>query len=327
VPDADPAIGLDGVRIKVTSEIDPDAEHVGYTDGDGKLLFTNVTAGRYRYHASKANHEDLTGRIRILPDYVDPDSLELQSQYEFLFMHRNFITIDWSVTEITIEDRYEVVMNATFETNVPAPVVLISPTVTNLPDMYPGDVYTGLLEIKNVGLLRAYDFELNYPAEDEYFIYEMLGEVPEVIEPTESHFLPFKLINKQTLVPGADGGAGGGGCSGYTNQINGAYKFQCPSGEIDGNASPSFVSYAAGSDCANPGVRLPKPPRNSRDGGPLDFRCWQEDAALWCGGPGVAEESIECAPECEGDLCCNSSGSGTGTGSGSGSGTGNGPGL
>jgi len=303
-PDADPANWLDGVRIKLTSEIDPDAEHIAYTDSNGEVLFTDVTAGRYRYHASKSNHEDLTGRIRILPDYVDPDSMELVSQDEFLFMHRNFITIDWSVTEISIEDRYEVVMNATFETNVPAPVVLISPTVTNLPDMYPGDVYTGLLEIKNVGLLRAFDFALNYPDEDEYFIYEVLGEVPEVIEAGESFFLPFKLINKQTLVPGADGQAGGGGCHGYTNQINGAYKFQCPSGEIDGNASPSFVTYTAGSDCANSGVRLPKPPRNSRDGGPLDFRCWQDDAALWCGGPGANEESTQCAPECEGDQCC-----------------------
>ena len=321
-PEADTG-WLEGVKISLINDIDPFAVPIlGDSLNKGRTVFYGVPAGWYRYHATKANHEELTGRIQILPgnsnnegspiEEFDPVEDGIWSQYEYLFMNRNFVTIDWSVTEISIEDRYEVVMNVTFETNVDAPVVLISPTVTNLPDMYPGDVYTGMLEIKNVGLLRAHDFALNVPPEDEFFRYEILGEIPEVLEAGESHYLPFRLINKKTLVPGADGGAGGGGCHGYTNQINGAYKFQCPSGEIDGNATPSYVNYTAGSDCASGQGQRNRPPRNSNDGGPLDFRCWQEDAALWCGGPGATEESVQCAPDCDGDQCCPTMSGGSG---------------
>ncbi|VAW37904.1 hypothetical protein MNBD_GAMMA01-1029, partial [hydrothermal vent metagenome] len=161
-----PIQGLAGARIKLISEVVTGQEYTGITDANGDFLFEDIPVGKYIYRASKGNHNDLSGRITIKP---------ATTEYEYAFLTQDFINIEWSVTETTITDRYEVVMNLTFETNVPAAVVVIKPVNTNLPDMYPGDVYSGVFEIKNEGLVRADAFELTMPADDEYFSYELLA--------------------------------------------------------------------------------------------------------------------------------------------------------
>jgi len=222
---------------------------------------------------------------------------------------QDFINIEWSVTETTITDRYEVVMNLTFETNVPAAVVVIKPVNTNLPDMYPGDVYSGVLEIKNEGLLRADGFSLSMPANDEYFSYELLASVPETLNAQQTIFVPFRIINHSSLVPGVHANAGGGGdCNGYAGQFTGDYTYECAEGTVVSAASPAFVSYTAGSSC----------PTGSGESNPQQYGC---NGRANCGGftpacngrpnclGGGSSAPAQCAPECEdSEYCCGSQG-------------------
>jgi hypothetical protein len=46
---------------------------------------------------------------------------------EDVFMQYTLVTVEWSVQEIALEDRYEIVLDATYETDVPAPVLVIEP--------------------------------------------------------------------------------------------------------------------------------------------------------------------------------------------------------
>ena len=45
--------------------------------------------------------------------------------------------MEWSVRETTIQDRYEIVLDATYQTDVPAPVVVMDPASLSIPDMAP----------------------------------------------------------------------------------------------------------------------------------------------------------------------------------------------
>ena len=43
------------------------------------------------------------------------------------------VSVTWEVVPIAIEDRYEIVLEAVFETDVPAPVLTLQPGAVNLP--------------------------------------------------------------------------------------------------------------------------------------------------------------------------------------------------
>jgi len=298
-----PIPGLAGARVKLISEVVIGQEYTGITDANGDYLFENIPVGRYIYRASKGNHNDLNGRITIRPS---------TTEYEYAFLTQDFINIEWSVTETTITDRYEVVMNLTFETNVPAAVVVIRPVNTNIPDMFPGDVYSGVLEIKNEGLVRADKFKLNMPINNPYFSYELLAEVPATLNAQQTIFVPYRIINKISLVPGANGNAGGGGCSGYGGQASGSYEYDCADGTNVGSSSPAFFSYTAGSSCATGGGDS-NPQDQGCNGRPncggFVPNCEENSDILQCGG-GFGENT-KCSPECEdSENCCSSQGPG-----------------
>ena len=85
-------------------------------------------------------HQESIGRLWIKPGIT---------VNEDVFLDYTLVTVEWKVTEITIQDRYDIVLTAVYETNVPAPVVVAEPASINLPDMRTGDVYTGEFTLTN----------------------------------------------------------------------------------------------------------------------------------------------------------------------------------
>jgi len=78
-------------------------------------------------------HQEVIGRFWIKPGITVSEQV---------FLDYNLVTVEWSVTEITLEDRYEINLEATYETDVPAAVVIIDPLSVNLPEMAIGEVYS-----------------------------------------------------------------------------------------------------------------------------------------------------------------------------------------
>jgi len=79
----------------------------GVTDSQGEAWFQNVPAGRYQYRVRASNHQESGGRLQIKPGVTVNQPV---------FLDYNLIQVEWSVQEITIEDRYEITLNATYET-------------------------------------------------------------------------------------------------------------------------------------------------------------------------------------------------------------------
>jgi hypothetical protein len=103
------------------------------------------------------------------------------------------VEVEWSVTEITIEDRYEIVIKQTFETNVPVPVLVVDPPVTNLPEMAVGEVYNGEFTITNHGLIEARykgtDFNRSFSGLE----VEVFGNIPTTLGAMEKVIVPFRV--------------------------------------------------------------------------------------------------------------------------------------
>ncbi|MBB2758147.1 UNVERIFIED_ORG: fibronectin type 3 domain-containing protein [Xanthomonas campestris] len=180
--------GLAGARIQLQNEAVVSQTYEMTTDAFGEAFFRDLPAGSYRYRASAPNHQEAAGRFVIKPGVTVNQPV---------FIEYTLITVDWDVREISIEDRYEIVLNTTFETDVPAPVVVMQPTSINLPKMTAGEVFQGELILTNYGLVRADDVTASLPSEDAYFKYEFLAQPPTTLEAKQRVRLPYRVIALQ----------------------------------------------------------------------------------------------------------------------------------
>ncbi|MDB5814604.1 MAG: Fibronectin type domain protein [Rhodocyclales bacterium] len=215
------------------------------TDSLGEALFQNVPAGRYKFRARASNHQEIGGRLQIKP------GITLNQP---VFLDYNVITVEWSVREITIQDRYEVTLNATFETDVPTAVVVLQPASINLPKMNAGEVYYGELTLTNYGLVRADHVAQSLPQNDANFRYEFLVDVPSSLDAKQRVTIPYRVIAVQSLEAASSSGtASGGGCYSYSKQMSVAYDSKCANGVVTpGGTSASWFSVS-NSSCVTGG--------------------------------------------------------------------------
>jgi len=215
------------------------------TDSLGEALFQNLPAGRYKFRARANNHQEVGGRIIVKPGITLNQSV---------FLDYNLVTVEWSVREITIQDRYEITLNATFETDVPAAVVVMQPTSVNLPKMNAGDVFYGELTLQNHGLVRADNVQQHLPASDGFFRYEFLVDVPNTLNAKQRVTIPYRVVALQPLdVAASTGSASGAGCYSYSNTMSVSCEFVCANGAKSSCGAASSWFSVSNSSCGGGG--------------------------------------------------------------------------
>jgi fibronectin type 3 domain-containing protein len=228
--------GLAGARITLQNEDVPAISLELSTDNLGEALFKDVPAGSYKFRAKASNHQEIGGRMLIKPGMTINQPV---------FLDYNLVTVEWSVREVTIQDRYEITLNATFETDVPAAVVVMQPSSINLPNMNPGDVYYGELALTNYGLVRADKVAQQLPKSDGFFRYEFLVDVPATLDPKQRLTVPYRVVALQPLDGATSGQASGGGCFNYSNTTSVTCQYTCSNGNTTVcGASASFFAVS-----------------------------------------------------------------------------------
>ena len=155
-------------------------------------------------------------------------------------MDYNLVTVEWEVNEITIEDKYEIVLTAVYETDVPAAVVIAEPTSINLPAMQSGDVYNGEFTVTNHGLVRADNVSFTLPRDAQHFDFEFLGGLPSNLDAKEKITVPFRVTC--LLSPDQSGEGGGGGCRRSVSCAVIDYDYTCPAGQVfQGSTLACFI--------------------------------------------------------------------------------------
>ena len=237
-------LGLKGTKIKLQNRNVLSSEFSATTDDRGQVLLENIPAGEYSYRISAWDHDDLSGQLWIKPGVVGDERVFLMSK---------LVTVEWSVKEITVEDRYEIILNATFKTNVPTALVMIEPLSINLPMMRKGDVFQGELTLTNYGLIRADKVQASLPTGDARTRIEYLRTVPETLEAGDVLVVPYRIVALQSFDPDDElNGAAGCWSFNYQGVVN--YESQCVNGQIiPGRANVAWSANGRTGSCGGGG--------------------------------------------------------------------------
>jgi RHS repeat-associated protein len=271
-------VGLAGASVQIQNEDVTSIERTLTTDELGGALFEKLPAGTYKYRVNASRHVTSSGRFWIRPGATTTQTVQVAY---------NPVSIEWSVVPVTIEDRYDVVLEASFETDVRVPVIVMDPPAINLPRMCRGDVVNGEFTITNKGLIRADDFQIPLPPSDGRIKVELQAEIPKSLGALETVRIPYRVTALQDLGGecasgegegqggddngggnsggggadggGGDGSGGGGGSSGSRGPCIGSYPvpatfiYECDNGDIYPVYGYVYFFYTYWGDCGGSG--------------------------------------------------------------------------
>jgi len=299
-------LGLKGARIKLQNRKVLTSEFTATTDERGQALLQDIPAGEYSYRISAWDHDDLAGQLWIKPGVI---------QDQRVFLMSKLVTVEWSVKEITLNDSYEIILNATFKTNVPTALVMIEPLVINLPAMRKGDVFQGELTLSNYGLIRADNVKAALPTGDARTRIEYLRALPDTLEAGDVVVIPYRIVALQSFDPD-DELNGAAGCWGFSYHGRVSYDSICPNGMVvPGGANVSWSANGSTGSCGGGGGT------GGIGGGGGGAGGWGGWGGGWWSGVGFIPRPTpltsdkQCAPppDCE---SCNPNGGGFGGGDG-----------
>lgn len=179
------------------------------TDGTASLF--DIPEGRYTFNISAAGHKPFSGSFVITPGITATVPIALEV---------TLVTVEWSVTPVTITDSYQIKVTQTFETNVPTSVIVTEPPAIVLPTLAPGQVYNGEFTITNYGLVSADYSGINFPSSFEDYDLEVLSRIPTTIGANQKIIVPYRITRRITTAAATTNigdeitGYGGGACSG-----------------------------------------------------------------------------------------------------------------
>lgn len=162
----------------------------GQTDADGQVLLTDLPESYYRVTVRAAKHRDFEGSIAILPG---------RTKILTAFLPRQLVTYTWKVEPTQIEDRYEFILESTFETNVPIPLVTVEPADFDLDQIGVGSMQVDFT-ITNHGLIAAEEAWFEFGDNSEYVftpLVEDLGAVPA----QSSIVVPVQITHRSLATP------------------------------------------------------------------------------------------------------------------------------
>jgi uncharacterized membrane protein len=158
------------------------------TTADGTASITDIPEGRYSYTISSSGHKSFSGSVVVTPGVLTslPVALEV-----------NLVQVEWTVTPTTIQDQYQVTINQTFETNVPAPVLVAEPPGITVPRLAPGQVLNGEFTVTNYGLIAVEDIEVDFPKSYlDYDIEILSGTIPSRIEAKQTIRISYRITRR-----------------------------------------------------------------------------------------------------------------------------------
>ncbi|MDD4968723.1 MAG: CARDB domain-containing protein [Paludibacter sp.] len=130
----------------------------GFTDANGIFTADKIPEGYYTMTVEAEKHDGYRNNIII-------DAGKTLSQS--IFISFQAITYTWNVVRTEVADEYKVDLIMKFETNVPAPVVVMEMPDT-MPHLINDETYPFMVTVTNKGLITATDLTLTFPADPEY---------------------------------------------------------------------------------------------------------------------------------------------------------------
>ena len=229
------------------------------TAADGSATLFDIPEGRYSFNISAAGRKELSGSFVVTPGLttIVPIAMEV-----------TLVQIEWSVTPVVLEDRYEVKLNQTFETNVPTPVLITEPPSLTLPELAPGQVFNGEFTITNYGLVEVTDVKIDFPRGSGEYDLETLGNVPARLGPFQKFTISYRVTRRQANLQVASmstvgeelGSYGSTPCYQSIAIVTSATVIICPGAINQRTVTRSTYHYVTvpipGTDCSSSGLNF-----------------------------------------------------------------------
>ncbi len=135
---------------------EPDTDIIvaeGYSNSQGMVHFTDVAAGTFNIEVREKSHSNYRGAFEV------KNAITNEAE---IFISKTFVKYDFNVVYDQVEDSYKIVVESTFETTVPVPVVTVEfpPGIFVVIDDEPTQLE---LTVTNNGLIEARDVEIKIP--------------------------------------------------------------------------------------------------------------------------------------------------------------------
>ena len=181
------------------------------TDADGQVLFTNLAEAYYLVDVTAAGHTAFRqsalvpagGRTNITA-----------------FLPRETVRYNFTVTPTTVEDRYSIEIESIFETQVPMPVVTITPASLDIAQ-FPGEEFQVEFTIENHGLINAENLVFDFPQGESFTVTPLITDLGTLAARTSIR-VP-AIIRR---LPAGGAGAGSGDSKASVARMGGAKGWQ-----------------------------------------------------------------------------------------------------
>jgi hypothetical protein len=154
------------------------------TDANGEVTVPDLQEGTWSWQIIAAGHSTKTGTVDIIPAQLSLVEERLS---------KSLVTVEFSVVPKPFTDRYEIVIEQTFETRVPFPVLVMDPpsfNFTNLPERFET---TLLVTARNEGLISMFDGTIDGQISPYASLEPLITYVPE-LRAQESIVIPFRYV-------------------------------------------------------------------------------------------------------------------------------------
>ena len=234
-----------GATVKLLNVFNGSVAYQGTAGPDGVLTLTNILEGAYNLRVEAGGHDPSVGTITIKPGVENDQTVILRSQQ---------VTYNWSVVPVEYQDRYEVHIESVFATNVPAPVITITPNVIDLADAKFAGGYAQVdFTITNHGLVAAQGMTLTFPGHPLWKITPLISDIGTL--PAKSEIVVPAIVQRL-----------GGDPTGYPCSFNGSLDWHVVS---FGREVPFSITIPVlnVSDTCRPNYYIPSPPSGGGGGG------------------------------------------------------------
>ena len=205
------------------------------TDAEGLVTVDNLQEGHWSWQVNAPGHSSTVGTVEIVPDQTVQVTTRLS---------KSLVTVTFRVEPVPYTDRYEIKIEQTFETHVPAPVLVLTPVSVQYDNVVPGFEANFVVTGKNQGLIEMTDVEIHPAAVGGARLIPLITYFP-ILRPQETIEIPYRAVYL-----GETGEEGGGSAGGLGNgwkaklgQSAHPAKFGAKEGaQFDGNAFADCVT-------------------------------------------------------------------------------------
>ncbi|MEM9079603.1 MAG: CARDB domain-containing protein [Verrucomicrobiota bacterium] len=178
---------LEGATVIVRDPVTSEQIAAATTGIDGLASFSNLTEAWYTVEVFAPEHTSWRNNIFLVAG---------QTTSRQAFLSKNLVTYNWTVEEIEANDQYRISVETTFEANVAAPVVTVTPSTLDVEDLIDlNDTKTIEVCIENHGLIDAENPIFEFSSHPFYEI-TPLAENLEKIPAQTKILVPLQIIRK-----------------------------------------------------------------------------------------------------------------------------------